>query len=114
MPTLLWGEKLTDDQIDLFYFVNNLFRIDGIRQPLEVEVIEILTVLQNKKKVPELKGARGLFSNFADPNHSLTRSHYNRVQHKKDEMYKEVHDAWIQWIRRGGDANDRAIILKGV
>lgn len=114
MPTRLWGEKLTHDQIDLFYFVNKLFKIDGIRPPLEEEVLGILTVLQNKTRFPEPGDARGLFSNFANPNHSLTRSHNNRVQHKKDKLNKEVNDAWIKWIRQGGDANDRAIILKGV
>ena len=111
---VLWGETLTREQLDLFYYINNLFKIDGTRSPLEEEVCGILTKAEKKGKIPHPRDAEFTFTNFANPEHPQTRYHHGRVQHILNELDKTANDAYGQLIREDEEAKERSTVFKGV
>ena len=112
--TTLWGKRLSDDQMYEFYFTNNLFKIEGIRNPTEEEVLGIFTVLQGQGNVPRPAAARALFNNCANPEDEQTKELHAGVQPILKELNNKVNDAFGKLIRQDADALYRSIALQGM
>ena len=103
---MLWNKKMSDDQVDLFYFINKGFRIGGTRRPQKEEVLEIFTALEGKgQRVPRLSDAHGMFNSGARD---------EVIRHNWNEWTTKVNDAYEQLIRQDADALCRDITLQGM
>ena len=110
----LWGEDLSYEQVDLFYYVNNVYMIDAERTPSEEDVLGILTIAEKKEKIPRYMDCSQVFKKFADSEHPQTKWHRHRVQQKMDELNEKANDAYKVFLGENEDARQRATIFKGV